>query len=89
MKNFEARQLPVDGTKQAREVLAMIDNYQEKTSYTGGIIHLYPRHWDLLNNALAKSSTKGELARGYKRNLDDFTYKDFILIRTEKPRKNW
>lgn len=85
MRNFEARDLPTDGTKQAREVLAMIDNYQDKTGYTGGIIHLWPRHWTLLNNALHKSTPEGEQAR----DLTQFTYKDFFLISHDKPRRNF
>ena len=85
MRNFEARNLPVEGTKQAREVLAMIDNYQEKTGYTGGIIHLWPRHWTILNNALKRSAI-GDIPPP---TLENWTYKDFILISHDKPRKNW
>lgn len=89
MKNFEARDLPVEGTKQAREVLHMIDLYQEKTRYTGGIIHLWPRHWNALNNALKRSSTKGELTRGVPRTLHKYTYRNFILIENGEPMRNF
>lgn len=85
MNNFEARDLHTTGTKQAREVLTMIDNYQAKTGYTGGIIHLYPRHWTALNNALHRSTPEGSQAR----DLTEWTYKDFMLISNDTPRKNW
>ena len=84
MSNFTVKDLPPEGTKEAREVLALIDNYQEKTGYTGGIIHLWPRHWTLLNNALRRSTPEDMATR----TLDDWTYKNFFLISHDKPRRN-